>query len=73
MPWLQDVLAQKDALIRGGTFLLGGLALVLAGTFIGFGSGKWLQVAAGTLAISGVVVMFLGFFIYIVPPMLPAK
>lgn len=71
--WLADVLAQKDSLIRGGTFLVGGLALVLAGTLIGFGGTKWLQVAAGTLATTGIVVMFLGFFIYIVPPMLPAK
>lgn len=71
--WLQDVLAQRDSLIRGGTLLLGGLTLVLAGTLIGFASGKWMQVAAGTLAVSGIVVMFLGFFVYIVPPMLPAK
>lgn len=73
MPWLDDVLQQKDSLIRGGTFFLGGLALVLVGTIVGFASGKWIQVAAGTLAVTGIVVMFLGFFVYIVPPLLPAK
>ena len=73
MAWLQDVRAQKDSLIRGGTLLLGGLALVLAGTLVGFGPGKWVQVAAGTLAVTGVVIMFLGFFVYVLPPLLPAK
>lgn len=73
MAWLQDVLAQRDSLIRGGTLLLGGLALVLVGTLIGLAAGKWMQVAAGSLAVTGIVVMFLGFFVYIVPPMLPAK
>lgn len=73
MPWLDDVLQQKDSLIRGGTLLLGGLALVLVGTIVGFGTGKWVQVAAGTLAVTGVVIMFLGFFVYVVPPLLPAK
>lgn len=73
MTWLEDVLAQKDSLIRGGTLLIGGIALILAGTLIGLGGTKWLQVAAGTLATTGVVVMFLGFFLYVVPPMLPAK
>ena len=73
MAWLQDVLAQKDSLIRGGTLFLGGLALVLAGTLIGFATGKWMQVAAGTLAVTGIIVMFLGFFVYVIPPLLPAK
>lgn len=73
MPWLDDVRAEKDSLIRGGTLLLGGLALVLAGTLVGFASGKWMQVAAGTLAVTGIVVMFLGFFVYVIPPLLPAK
>lgn len=73
MAWLEDVLAQRDSLIRGGTLILGGLALVLAGTLLGFAEGKWMQVGAGTLAVTGIVVMFLGFFVYIVPPILPAK
>lgn len=73
MAWLADVVQQKDSLIRGGTLILGGLALVLAGTLIGFATGKWMQVAAGTLAVTGIVVMFLGFFVYVVPPLLPAK
>ncbi|HUR68989.1 MAG TPA: hypothetical protein VM370_07055 [Candidatus Thermoplasmatota archaeon] len=73
MAWLRDVLAQKDSLIRGGTLLVGGLALVLAGTLIGLEGSKWAQVAAGTLAVTGIVVMFLGFFVYVVPPLLPAK
>ena len=73
MTWLSDVLAQRDSLIRGGTLLLGGLALVLVGTLVGLAGTKWAQVGAGTIAVTGVVVMFLGFFLYIVPPMLPAK
>jgi hypothetical protein len=73
MSWVSEVLAQRDSLIRGGTFLLGGLALVLVGTLIGLAGTKWAQVGAGSLAVTGIVVMFLGFFLYIVPPMLPAK
>lgn len=73
MSWLGDVLAQRDSLIRGGTFLLGGLALVLVGTLVGLQGSKWAQVGAGSLAVTGIVVMFLGVFLYVVPPMLPAK
>ena len=73
MSWLAEVRAQKDTLIRGGTLMIGGLALILAGTLVGFGPGKWTQVAAGTLAVTGVVIMFLGFFVYVLPPLLPAK
>jgi hypothetical protein len=73
MSWLGDVLAQRDSLIRGGTLLLGGLALVLVGTLVGLQGSKWAHVGAGSLAVTGIVVMFLGFFIYVVPPMLPAK
>lgn len=73
VPWLQDVLAEKDSLLRGATLLLGGLALVLVGTLIGLAEGKWVAVAAGTLATTGIVVAFLGLFVYVLPPMLPAK
>jgi len=71
--WLADVRAQKDSLIRGGTFLLGGFALVLAGTLVGLEGSKWAQVAAGIVAVTGIVVMFLGFFVYVLPPLLPSK
>lgn len=71
--WLEDVRAQKDSLIRGVTFLLGGVALILVGTLVGLAEGRWMQVAAGTLAVTGIVVMFLGSFLYIIPPLLPAK
>ena len=73
MTWLEEVLAQKDSLIRGGTLLLGGFALILAGTLVGLEGSKWAQVAAGTLAVTGIVVMFLGFFVYVLPPILPSK
>ena len=73
MPWLDEVRAEKDSLIRGGKLVLGGLALVLAGTLIGFASGKWMQVVAGLFAVTGIVVMFLGFFVYVVPPLLPSR
>ena len=73
MAWLDEVLAHKDSLIRGATLALGGMALVLAGTLIGLAEGKWMSVAAGTLATTGIVVAFLGLFVYVLPPMLPAK
>lgn len=68
-----DLLEHKDSFIRGATFLVGGLALVLAGTLVGLASGKPAQITAGLVAITGIVVMFLGAFLYIVPPLLPAK
>jgi hypothetical protein len=71
--YLKDVLSHKDTLVRGVTFILGGAALVLAGTLIGLNTTKVAQVAAGTIATTGVIVMFLGFFVYILPPLLPAK
>lgn len=73
MAWLDDVLTHKDSLIRGATLALGGMALVLAGTLLGLAEGKWMAVAAGTLATTGIVVAFLGLFVYVLPPMLPAK
>lgn len=71
--WLDDVREQKDSILRGAVLLVGGLALVLVGTIVGFAEGRWPQVAAGSLAVTGIVVMFLGFFVYVVPPLLPAK
>jgi hypothetical protein len=70
---LEQIRAEKDSLIRGATLVLGGMALVLAGTLIGLGESKFAAVAAGTLATTGIVVAFLGFFIYVLPPLLPAK
>jgi len=70
---LQEINAHRDSLVRGLTLILGGAALVLVGTLIGLGATKWFQLAAGTIAVSGIVVAFLGFFVYIVPPLLPAK
>lgn len=66
-------MGQKDSLIRGATLLLGGIALILAGTLVGLAPGRGAQVGAGLLAVTGVVVMFLGFFVYVVPPLLPSK
>lgn len=73
MSFLQGVREHKDALLRGATLLVGGLALVVAGTLVGLDDAAWAQVAAGTLAVSGIVVAFLGFFVYVLPPLLPAK
>lgn len=61
------------SLLRGATLLLGGLALIAAGSLIGLGDATWAQMVAGTLAVSGIVVAFLGFFVYVLPPLLPAK
>ena len=63
----------KDTLLRGVSFLVGGAALVLVGSLIGVGTGKVAMISAGTLAIAGVIVMFLGFFLYLLPPMLPGR
>lgn len=71
--YLQDVLEHKDHLLKGVTLLVGGAALVLAGTLIGLGGTRVTEIAAGTLAVTGVVTMFLGFFVYVLPPLLPAK
>lgn len=73
MSYWTDVAEHKDSFIRGVTFLLGGLALVLTGTLIGLAQGKPAQITAGTLATTGITIMFLGAFLYIVPPLLPAK
>lgn len=61
------------SLVRGATLLVGGLALILAGTLVGLGSSKAAMIIAGTIAFTGVCVAFLGFFLYILPPLLPSK
>jgi predicted anti-sigma-YlaC factor YlaD len=71
--FLQGVREHRDALLRGATLLVGGLALVVAGSLIGISDATWSQVAAGILAVTGIVVAFLGFFVYVLPPLLPAK
>ena len=73
MGHLDEIKANADALLRGATLLVGGLALVVAGTLIGLAEDAWWQVAAGSLAVTGIVVAFLGFFVYVLPPLLPAK
>ena len=71
--YLQDVKEHKDVLLRGATLLVGGLALMVAANMVGLADGTWFQVAAGLLAVAGIVVAFLGFFVYLLPPLLPAK
>lgn len=71
--YLSDLRQHKDSLIRGATLVLGGAALLVAGTLIGLGAGKLYAVVAGTLGVAGVIVIFLGFCMYVVPPLLPAK
>lgn len=63
----------KDTLLRGATLLLGGAALVLAGSLIGLGQGRTFGILAGLIAVSGVVTMFLAFFVYVLPPLLPSR
>lgn len=71
--FLQGVREHKDALLRGATLLVGGLALLVAGSLVGLSDATWAQMTAGTLAVTGIVVAFLGFFVYVLPPLLPAK
>lgn len=73
MSFLQSVRENKDALLRGASLLVGGLALILAGSLVGLAEPAPAQVLAGTLAVGGIVVAFLGFFVYVLPPLLPAK
>ena len=63
----------RDTMMRGATLLVGGVALLLVGGLIGAGTSKLSMLAAGTIATTGIVVMFLGFFVYLLPPMLPGK
>ena len=71
MGYFQEVLAERDALLRGVTLLVGGAALVLAGSMIGLNVERLWQIMAGLVATSGIVVMLLGFFVYVLPPLLP--
>lgn len=73
MGFLDEVMQHRDSLVRGLTLVLGGAALILVGTLIGLGGTKVFQLVAGTIAVSGLVLAFLGFFLYLVPPLLPAK
>lgn len=73
MSFLDGLREHKDTLLRGVTLIVGGAALVLVGTFVGIGTSKLAMVSAGTIAVTGVVVMFLGFFVYILPPLLPSR
>ena len=71
---IRDSLSEnKDTLLRGVTLLVGGAALVLVGSFVGNGTSKVAMVTAGSIAIAGVIAMFLGFFVYLLPPLLPGK
>lgn len=71
--FLQSVREHRDSLLRGATLLVGGLALIVAGNLVGLAEPPAAQVAAGTMAVGGIVVAFLGFFVYVLPPLLPAK
>lgn len=73
MSLLDGLREHKDTLLRGVTLLVGGAALILVGSLIGAGTSKLAMVSAGTIAITGLVAMFLGFFIYILPPLLPGR
>lgn len=63
----------RDTLLRGASLLVGGAALMLVGGLIGAGTSKLAMLAAGTIATTGLVVLFLGFFVYLLPPLLPGK
>lgn len=71
--FLSDLREHTSSLLKGLTFLLAGIALIIAGTIVGYLDGKAAAFGAGTLAVTGVSVAFLGFFLHIVPPLLPAK
>ena len=69
-----DALRENVAtLVRGVTLLVGGLALILVGTLIGLGSSKLAMMTAGTIAFAGLCIAFMGFFLYLLPPLLPPK
>lgn len=70
---METLREHKDTLLRGVTLLVGGFALILAGSLIGIGTSRLAQVAAGTVAVAGVIAAFLGFFVYLLPPLLPSK
>lgn len=71
--YLADLAEHKSDLLKGLTYFVAGLALVLVGTIVGYSDSRWLDVLAGTLATGGIVVIFLGFFVHVLPPLLPAK
>lgn len=73
MAFLDVVREHKDTLLRGAALFLGGAALVLSGSFVGLGEGRWFDVLAGLVAVGGVVTMFLAFFVYVLPPLLPSR
>lgn len=73
MALVESLREHRDTLLRGVVLLVGGLALILAGSMVGYAEGKVPSIAAGVLGVTGVVVMFLGFFIYVLPPILPSK
>lgn len=71
--YFADLREHTPELLRGLTTLIGGLALVLVGTIVGYADSRWLDVLAGTLATTGIVLAFVGSFVYVLPPLLPAK
>jgi hypothetical protein len=70
---LEQLRENTASLARGVSLLVAGVALVLVGTLIGLGSSKLAMMTAGTIAFGGVCVAFLGFFLYLLPPLLPPK
>ncbi len=71
--YFADLAEQKQHFLKGLTYVVAGLALMLAGTIVGYMDGRWPDILAGTLATGGVVLAFLGFFVHVIPPLLPAK
>lgn len=71
--YFADVAEHRTELLKGATFVLGGLALVLIGTIVGYLDSRAADVFAGTLAVTGIVLAFLAFFVHLLPPLLPAK
>ncbi len=71
--YLDDGKEHKDVLLRGATLLVGGLALLVAANLVGLSDATWAQMTAGLVAVAVIVVAFLGFFVYLLPPLLPAK
>lgn len=71
--FLDQLRENTASLLRGASLIVAGLALVLVGTLIGLGTSKTAMMAAGTIAFGGVCAAFLGFFLYVLPPLLPPK
>lgn len=71
--FLAGLKEHKATLVRGASLIAGGIGLMLVGTLVGTSESKAAMLIAGTLAFSGLCIVLLAFFLYLLPPLLPAK